>query len=96
VASFEYVDDENEAAALEEAQAIENNSSVRNADRTSHWKDLLKDKYEVQQAEELSALGKRKRNGKQVRILFLIPPLQNRFMSFSTSVLIPAFVNITR
>ncbi|CAB79908.1 putative protein [Arabidopsis thaliana] len=66
VASFEYVDDENEAAALEEAQAIENNSSVRNADRTSHWKDLLKDKYEVQQAEELSALGKRKRNGKQV------------------------------
>ncbi|EFH45565.1 hypothetical protein ARALYDRAFT_328538 [Arabidopsis lyrata subsp. lyrata] len=61
VATFKYIDD-NEAAASEEAQAIENNSS----DRTSHWKELLKDKYEVQQAEELNALGKRKRNGKQV------------------------------
>ncbi|KAG7540727.1 hypothetical protein ISN45_Aa07g008940 [Arabidopsis thaliana x Arabidopsis arenosa] len=71
VASFGYIN-ENEAAALkeaqgitaasEEAQAIENKSS----DRTSHWEELLKDKYEVQQAEELNALAKRKRNGKQL------------------------------
>ncbi|XP_013591527.1 PREDICTED: CHD3-type chromatin-remodeling factor PICKLE [Brassica oleracea var. oleracea] len=59
VANFEFIDD-NEAAASEEAQAIESKSSSEN-----YWECLLKDKYEVQQAEEVNALGKRKRNCKQ-------------------------------
>ncbi|KAL0687147.1 hypothetical protein Bca4012_086824 [Brassica carinata] len=46
VANFEFIDD-NEAAASEEAQAIESKSSSEN-----YWEYLLKDKYEVQQAEE--------------------------------------------
>ncbi|XP_023635622.1 CHD3-type chromatin-remodeling factor CHR7 isoform X1 [Capsella rubella] len=62
VAKFEYIDEneEDSAAAVEEAQAIENN-----ADRTSHWEELLKDKHEMHQAEELNGLGKRKRKCKQ-------------------------------
>ena len=60
VANFEFIDD-NEAAASEEAQAIESKSSSEN-----YWECLLKDKYEVQQAEEVNALGKKKRNCKQV------------------------------
>ncbi|XP_019089022.1 PREDICTED: CHD3-type chromatin-remodeling factor CHR7 [Camelina sativa] len=68
VANFEYID-ENEAAAaaVEEAQAIENKSSAKTADTKSHWEELLKGKHEVHQAEELSGLGKRKRKCKQVK-----------------------------
>ncbi|XP_019087304.1 PREDICTED: CHD3-type chromatin-remodeling factor CHR7-like [Camelina sativa] len=68
VANYEYID-ENEAAAaaVEEAQAIENKSSAKTADSRSHWEELLKDKHEVHQAEELSGLGKRKRKCKQVK-----------------------------
>lgn len=65
MANFECID-EKEAAATEEAQAIENKSPAGNPDRASYWEELLKDKYEVHQAEELNALGKRKRNCKQV------------------------------
>lgn len=78
MANFEYIDEKEAvgleeshrvAAALEEAHAIKNNS-----DRTSYWKELLKDEHEVHQAEELNVLGKRKRTCKQVYILFLIQP----------------------
>ncbi|CAH2077310.1 unnamed protein product [Thlaspi arvense] len=66
VANFEYID-ENETAPLEEAQAIENKSSASSSRRSAnYWEDLLKDKYEKLQAEELSALGKRKRSGKKI------------------------------
>ncbi|XP_010525929.1 PREDICTED: CHD3-type chromatin-remodeling factor PICKLE-like [Tarenaya hassleriana] len=67
VANFEYID-EGEAAAQEEAQrlAAESKSLIGNSDRTSFWEELLKDKYEVHQAEEFNALGKRKRSRKQM------------------------------
>ncbi|XP_024004425.1 CHD3-type chromatin-remodeling factor PICKLE [Eutrema salsugineum] len=64
VANFEYID-ENEAPALEEAQAIENKSSGGKSDRANYWEDLLKDKFKVQQAEDLKALGKRTRSSKK-------------------------------
>ncbi|CAN8315046.1 unnamed protein product [Cochlearia groenlandica] len=66
VANFEYID-EKEAAALEAQRvAAENKSSAGNSDRASYWEELLKDKFEVHQAEELNALGKRKRSRKQL------------------------------
>ncbi|CAH8390357.1 unnamed protein product [Eruca vesicaria subsp. sativa] len=64
VANFEYID-ENEAAALE-AQRVAAESKSSAGERASYWEELLKDKFEVQQAEELNALGKRKRSRKQV------------------------------
>ncbi|CAH2061075.1 unnamed protein product [Thlaspi arvense] len=64
VANFEYID-ENEAAALE-AQRVAAESKSSAGDRASYWEELLKDKFEVQQAEELNSLGKRKRNRKQL------------------------------
>ncbi|CAA7032933.1 unnamed protein product [Microthlaspi erraticum] len=64
VANFEYID-ENEAAALE-AQRVAAESKSSAGDRASYWEELLKDKFEVQQAEELNALGKRKRSRKQL------------------------------
>jgi len=73
VANFEYID-ENEAAALEAQRvAAESKSSAGNSDRASYWEELLKDKFELHQAEELNALGKRKRSRKQVWSL-LDPP----------------------
>jgi chromodomain-helicase-DNA-binding protein 4 len=66
VANFEYID-ENEAAALEAQRvAAESKSSAGNSDRASYWEELLKDKFELHQAEELNALGKRKRSRKQL------------------------------
>lgn len=71
MANFEYID-ENEAAALEAQRvAAENKSSA--GERASYWEELLKDKFEVQQAEELNALGKRKRSRKQVCVFKCSP-----------------------
>lgn len=73
MANFEYID-ENEAAALEAQRvAAESKSSAGSSDRASYWEELLKDKFEMHQAEELNALGKRKRSRKQVWSLHDLP-----------------------
>lgn len=73
MANFEYID-ENEAAALE-AQRVAAEKKSSAGERATYWEELLKDKFEVQQAEELNALGKRKRSRKQV-CLFLFSLIQ--------------------
>ncbi|KAJ8421601.1 hypothetical protein Cgig2_025730 [Carnegiea gigantea] len=67
VANFEYVD-EAEVAAEEEAQkaAADTKATVNNAEKTSFWEDLLKDRYEVHKEEEFNSLGKGKRSRKQM------------------------------
>ncbi|KAH7688333.1 DNA helicase protein [Dioscorea alata] len=69
VANFEYIDEVEAAAAKEEEarrQSLANNSSSMNFDRTSYWEDLLKDKYEMHQIDEFTAMGKGKRSRKQM------------------------------
>lgn len=78
MANFEYID-ENEAAALE-AQRVAAESKSAAGERASYWEELLKDKFEVQQAEELNALGKRKRSRKQVCV-FVDSGLRHKFVS---------------
>ncbi|OVA08625.1 SNF2-related [Macleaya cordata] len=67
VANFEYID-EVEAAAEEEAQKepMENKTAINNSDTKVYWEELLKDRYEVHKIEEFTALGKGKRNRKQM------------------------------
>ena len=67
MANFEYVD-EAEVAAEEEAQkaAADTKATVNNAEKTSFWEDLLKDRYEVHKEEKFNSLGKGKRSRKQV------------------------------
>ncbi|XP_054798276.1 CHD3-type chromatin-remodeling factor PICKLE isoform X2 [Prosopis cineraria] len=63
VANFEYIDEE---AAAEEARKkeMESKNTVNNSDRANYWEDLLRDRYEEHKTEELSSLGKGKRNRK--------------------------------
>ncbi|GAB2275370.1 hypothetical protein Dimus_010129 [Dionaea muscipula] len=67
VANFEYID-EVEAAAEAEAQkvSLENKSVVNNAERTTFWEELLRDRFEVHKSEEFNSLGKGKRSRKQM------------------------------
>ena len=76
VANFEYIDEiEAEAAAAKEEEAkqqyMNEKSSVSNSDRLNFWDDLLRDRYEVHQIEEFTAMGKGKRSRKQV---WTLPP----------------------
>lgn len=41
-------------------------ASGSNSHRANYWDELLKDKYEVNQVEEFTAMGKGKRSRKQV------------------------------
>ncbi|WOK99443.1 CHD3-type chromatin-remodeling factor PICKLE [Canna indica] len=70
VANFEYIDEAEAAAAAEEEalrkQLANEKSSTANTDRANYWDELLKDKYEVQQIEEFTAMGKGKRSRKQM------------------------------
>ncbi|KAJ0984869.1 hypothetical protein J5N97_003225 [Dioscorea zingiberensis] len=69
VANFEYIDEVEAAAAKEEEarkQAMANNSSSMNLDRASYWDDLLRDRYEMHQIDEFTAMGKGKRSRKQM------------------------------
>ncbi|XP_058067586.1 CHD3-type chromatin-remodeling factor PICKLE [Magnolia sinica] len=63
VANFEYID---EVTAEEARKSKENKPNAANSDRANYWDDLLKDRYEVNQVEELSSLGKRKRSQKHI------------------------------
>ncbi|KAJ4952799.1 hypothetical protein NE237_029631 [Protea cynaroides] len=69
VANFEYID-EAEAAAEAEAEAqrasMANKTNINNSERTSYWEELLRVRFEVQKIEEHTALGKGKRNRKQM------------------------------
>ncbi|GAV59961.1 SNF2_N domain-containing protein/Helicase_C domain-containing protein/Chromo domain-containing protein/PHD domain-containing protein/DUF1086 domain-containing protein/DUF1087 domain-containing protein/CHDCT2 domain-containing protein [Cephalotus follicularis] len=67
VANFEYID-EAEAKTEEELQkaAMENKSTMSNAERLIYWEELLKDRYEDHKVEEFNALGKGKRSRKQM------------------------------
>ncbi|XP_022754460.1 CHD3-type chromatin-remodeling factor PICKLE-like isoform X2 [Durio zibethinus] len=67
VANFEFIE-EAETVAEEEAQkvAVENKNTMNNSERTSYWEELLRDRYEVHKVEESNALGKGKRNRKQM------------------------------
>ncbi|XP_031482496.1 CHD3-type chromatin-remodeling factor PICKLE [Nymphaea colorata] len=69
VANFEYIDEVEAAAANEveaRKQAEANASAVSSSDRASYWEELLKDRYDVHQVEEFTALGKGKRSRKQM------------------------------
>ncbi|KAJ6853702.1 CHD3-type chromatin-remodeling factor PICKLE [Iris pallida] len=67
VANFAYID-QVEAAAKEELtrKHMTEEASSSNLDRANYWDDLLKDKYEVHQVEEFTAMGKGKRSRKQM------------------------------
>lgn len=59
------------AAAKEEEERRRsslNKASDSNAERANYWDELLKDKYEMHQIDELSSLGKGKRSRKQVNL----------------------------
>ncbi|GMI95104.1 CYTOKININ-HYPERSENSITIVE 2, hypersensitive to red and blue 2, GYMNOS [Hibiscus trionum] len=66
-AKFEYKEEE-ETVAEEETRklAMENINTMNNSERTSYREELLQCKYEVQNVEELNALGKGKRSRKQM------------------------------
>ena len=69
VANFEYIDEVEAAAAEEEEskkQLPNEKASNSNTDRANYWDELLKDRYEVQQIEEFTSMGKGKRSRKQV------------------------------
>ncbi|XP_020591583.1 CHD3-type chromatin-remodeling factor PICKLE-like [Phalaenopsis equestris] len=69
VANFEFID-EVEAAAAREQEALRRsmaeNDSTSNPDRSNYWEELLRDKYEVMHIEESTAMGKGKRNRRQM------------------------------
>lgn len=69
-----------EAAAAKEEEArkqsMADRASSSNSERANYWDELLRDRYEVQQIEELTTMGKGKRSRKQVMPLsstFLMP-----------------------
>ncbi|KAI5647924.1 hypothetical protein M9H77_33929 [Catharanthus roseus] len=67
VANFEYVDEAEAGAEVEEPVApVENKATVNNSERASYWEDLLRDKYEVHKTEEFNSMGKGKRSRKQM------------------------------
>ncbi|CAA7398038.1 unnamed protein product [Spirodela intermedia] len=69
VANFEYIDEVEAAAAKEEEERRRsslNKASDSNVERANYWDELLKDKYEMHQIDELSSLGKGKRSRKQM------------------------------
>lgn len=71
VANFEYIDEiEAEAAAAKEElarkQSMNEKASGSNSDRANYWDDLLRDRYEIHQVEEFTAMGKGKRSRKQM------------------------------
>ncbi|URD94467.1 CHD3-type chromatin-remodeling factor [Musa troglodytarum] len=69
VANFEYIDEVEAAAAEEEEskkQLPNEKASNCNTDRANYWDELLKDRYEVQQIEEFTSMGKGKRSRKQM------------------------------
>ncbi|XP_074567339.1 CHD3-type chromatin-remodeling factor PICKLE [Curcuma longa] len=69
VANFEYIDEVEAAAAQEEKmkkQLEAERASTSNTDRANYWDELLKDRFEGQQIEELTAMGKGKRSRKQM------------------------------
>lgn len=87
VANFEYIDEiEAEAAAAKEEEARKKSArekaSASTLDRGNYWDDLLKDKYEVHQIEEFTAMGKGKRSRKQVLTLSS-PILSINYVTFS-------------
>ncbi|CAA6661665.1 unnamed protein product [Spirodela intermedia] len=66
VANFEYIDEVEAAAAKEEEERRRsslNKASDSNVERANYWDELLKDKYEMHQIDELSSLGKEKEAG---------------------------------
>lgn len=69
MANFEYIDEVEAAAAQEEKmkkQLEAERASNSNTDRANYWDELLKDRFEVHQIEELTTMGKGKRSRKQV------------------------------
>ncbi|XP_020208331.1 CHD3-type chromatin-remodeling factor PICKLE [Cajanus cajan] len=62
VANFEYIEEVEPAEEVAQNIAKENQSSETSSKRTNYWEELLKDRYEEHQVEELNALGKGKRN----------------------------------
>ncbi|XP_008799628.2 CHD3-type chromatin-remodeling factor PICKLE-like [Phoenix dactylifera] len=69
VANFEYIDEVEAAAAKEEEarkQSMTHRASSSNSERANYWDELLRDRYEVQQIEELTTMGKGKRSRKQM------------------------------
>ncbi|XP_010942119.1 CHD3-type chromatin-remodeling factor PICKLE [Elaeis guineensis] len=69
VANFEYIDEVEAAAAKEEEarkRSMTDRASSSNSERANYWDELLRDRYEVQQIEELTTMGKGKRSRKQM------------------------------
>ncbi|RDY08117.1 CHD3-type chromatin-remodeling factor PICKLE, partial [Mucuna pruriens] len=61
VANFEYIEEADQAEEVAQNTAKENQSAT-SSKRTNYWEELLKDRYEEHQVEELNVLGKGKRN----------------------------------
>ncbi|KAL2318030.1 hypothetical protein Fmac_031906 [Flemingia macrophylla] len=61
VANFGYIEEVQQAEEAAQNIAKENQSSETSVKRTNYWEELLKDRYEEHQVEELNALGKGKR-----------------------------------
>lgn len=69
VANFEYIDEVEAAAAKEEEarkRSMTDGATSSNSERANYWDELLRERYEVQQIEEFTAMGKGKRSRKQM------------------------------
>lgn len=72
-------------------------ASGSNSDRANYWDDLLRDRYEIHQVEEFTAMGKGKRSRKQVftwpLLILSIKYVKFNFSSFS--ILLKVSVNFS-
>lgn len=67
VANFEYVDEVEAEADVEEPMApTENTATVNISERAKFWEDLLRERYESQKIEEFNSMCIGKRSRKQV------------------------------
>ncbi|XP_073223963.1 CHD3-type chromatin-remodeling factor PICKLE isoform X2 [Cicer arietinum] len=62
VANFEYIDEAEAAVEAEEKRETESKLSVSGSEGKNYWEELLKDRYQEHEVEELNTLGKGKRN----------------------------------
>lgn len=62
MANFEYIDEAEAAVEAEEKRETESKLSVSGSEGKNYWEELLKDRYQEHEVEELNTLGKGKRN----------------------------------
>lgn len=78
VANFEYVDEAEVEAVLEEEARLKTiPDKGGNANRMDYWHELLKDKYKELKVDEFMSFGKGKRSRKPVRFTLFRKQLIN-------------------